>query len=132
MNNDYDFQKELKNSIFNADPKLDRNELLIDIFKSYVAKMFELVITKKGLPYDSLVQIKANLINEFMNAELSEYQKNTKWYDKLFDDTVKEILNFAAHQHSGQDMVADANQTLQINPEVYINEGGLIKPISSM
>jgi hypothetical protein len=129
---EYDFQKDLKNSIFNADPKLDRNELLTDIFKSYVAKMFEITLKKGRIPFDALVQIKANLISEFRKSDLSEYQKSVEWYENLFDATIKEILSLAASRHKGSDKVANANQNLEINPEVYINEGGLMKPVSAL
>lgn len=129
---EYSFQTDLKNSIFNADPKLDRNELLTDIFKSYVAKLFEMTLKKGRLPYDALVTIKANLISEFRNAELSEYQKSVEWYEKTFDETIKEILAIAASRHRGVDQVVSANQTLQINPEIYMNEKGLTIPVSAL
>jgi hypothetical protein len=133
MSDTYNFQLELKNSIFNADPKIDRKELLVDIFKSYVAKLFEKVLTKEKLPFEALVQIKNNLINEFRQAELSEYQKTTEQYDQLFDNTVKEILNLAAARHKGIDTAVRGPQELIINPEIYIHEkGGLIKPVSSL
>ena len=125
---EYNFQKELKDAIFNADVKIDRKELLIDIFKSYVAKLFEISLDKKKLPYDDLVEVKRNLIAEFRAADLSEYQKSVEDYEILFDDTVKEILQFAAERHQGVDSVVHANQSLEINPEAYINEGGLYVP----
>jgi len=127
---EYNFQKELKNAIINADPKLNRIELLTDIFKSYVAKMFELVITKKGLPFESLVKIKENLITEFRSADLAEYQRSVEWYENLFNNTVKEILEYATARHSGQNLVMPANQNLEINPGAYIKEGGLFKPVN--
>jgi len=131
-NSEYNFQKELKNSIFNADPKLDRHELLVDIFKAYVAKLFERVVANGRIPFDALVQVKNNLINEFRRTDLAEYQKSVEQYDKLFDDTVKEILSLAALRHQGMDSVIKGNQVLQINPEIYIKEAGLIKPVSAM
>jgi hypothetical protein len=129
---DYNFQKELENSIFNADIKLDRNDLLTDIFKAYVAKLLERVVKGGRVPFDALVQTKNNLINEFRSASLAEYQKSVEQYNELFDNTVKEILNLAALRHSGKDVVQRENQTLQINPEIYIHEGGLIKPVSAL
>jgi len=129
---EYNFQKELENAIFNADIKLDRRELLTDIFKSYVAKLFERVIANGRVPFDSLVIIKNNLINEFRRADLSEYQKSVEQYDALFDTAVKEILNLAALRHQGMNQVQNGMQTLQINPEIYLNEGGLIKNVSSL
>jgi hypothetical protein len=133
MSDTYNFQTELKNSIFNADPKIDRKELLVDIFKSYVAKLFERVLTKEKLPFDALVQVKNNLINEFRQSELSEYQKTVEQYDALFDETVKEILSLAASRHKGMDAVARGMQNLEINPEIYINEAsGLKIPVSAL
>ena len=132
MSNDFNFQEDLKKTIFNADVKIDRNELLVDIFKSYVAKLFERVLKKEKIPFDALVTIKNNLISEFRKTDLSEYQKSNDQYEKLFDDTVKEILSFAASRHAGRDAVGFANQNLEINKEIYINEGGLIKSVSSL
>ena len=131
-NGEYNFQKDLENAIFNADIKIDRKELLTDIFKSYVAKLFERVLNSGRVPFDSLVIIKNNLINEFRSANLSEYQKSDEQYNELFDIAVKEILNLAAMRHKGIDNVQNGMQTLQINPEIYLNEGGLIKNVSSL
>ena len=128
MSDTYNFQDDLKNSIFNADPKLDRKELLIDIFKTYVAKLFERTVTKGKIPFDSLVQVKKNLINEFRQTDLSEYQKSVEQYEKMFDETVQEILAFAATRHHGQDAIQQAPQELVINPDAYMNEGGLYLP----
>jgi hypothetical protein len=133
MGDTYNFQTELKNSIFNADPKLNRKDLLDDIFKSYVAKLFEKVLAKEKLPFDALVQVKNNLINEFRSAELSEYQKSVEQYDELFDNTVKEILSLAASRHQGNDKVTRGSQELVINPEVYIREhNGLTVPVNAL
>ena len=129
---DYNFQRDLKNSIFNADPKLDRKELIKDIFKAYVAKLFEKVVVNGRMPYDVVVQVRNNLISEFRLTELSEYQMSIEQYELLFDETVKEILDLAAMRHKGIDTVDRANQNFEINPEIYINEGGLIKPVSAL
>ena len=127
---EYNFQKELKKSILNADEKLDRKELLIDIFKAYTAKMFEHVLGRKGenrLEFDALVVVKRNLISEFRKTELGEYQKSVKWYEDLFEDTIKEIFNEAAQAHEGVDSTS-INQSLEINPDAYVKEGGLFVP----
>ena len=129
---DYNFQRDLKNSIFNADPKLDRKELIKDIFKAYVAKLFEKVVVNGRMPYDVVVQVRNNLISEFRLTELSEYQMSIEQYELLFDETVKEILDLAAMRHKGIDTVDRANQNFEINPEIYINENGLIKPVSAL
>jgi hypothetical protein len=132
MSEEFNFQNELKSSIFNADDKVNKKELLEDIFKSYVAKLFEKVITGKRLPFDALVEVKGNLIREFRATDLSEYQRTVEQYEELFDTTVKEILSFAASQHDGRDSAIFAPQELVINPRVYVNEGGLMKPIDAM
>lgn len=134
MSEDYNFQKELKKSIINVDPRLDKKDVLEDIFKTYVAKMFELVLAKSKDPeqgrieFDAMVQIKRNLISEFRDAELGEHQRSVEWYEDLFDATIQEIFNDAALAHKGVNNVAVANQNLEINPEAYVNEGGLYVP----
>lgn len=131
---DYDFQKELKDSIFKSDAtKIDRHELLEDIFKSCVAKLFEFNLgrsKKDRLESGVMVEVKRNLINEFRGAELSEYQKTVKWYEDKFDDTIQEIFNDAAKNHQGVNKVA-VNQTLEVNRDVYLNEGGIYIPRNS-
>jgi len=126
-----DFQKDLENSILNADPNVDRIQLLEDVFKSFVAKMFEFVVSKTGkdrLPFDALVTVQKNLISEFRSASLGEYQRSVEWYDELFNKTVREILEFAALSHQGVDRVNLANQNLEINTEAYKFEKGLFLP----
>jgi hypothetical protein len=132
MSDTYNFQTELKKSIFNADEKINRKELLSDIFRCYVAKLFERTLDKEKMPFDALVKIKNNLISEFRSADLSEYQRTVEQYEELFDTTVKEILSLAAMRHKGIDNVNRAPQNLEINPEIYIHEGGLVKPVSSL
>jgi len=126
-----DFQEDLQSSIFNADPKLDKAQLLEDIFKSFVAKMFEFVLSREGgnrLPFDSLVTVKKNLINEFRQAALSEHQRSEEWYGELFEKTVKEIFEHASLSHKGVDQAKFANQQFEINPEAYKFEKGLYRP----
>ena len=131
MSKEYNFQKVLRDSVLKADPvKFDKKELLTDIFKSYVAKLFEIVLSrKKGnrLEFDAMIQVKANLISEFRNTELGEYQQSVKWYEDLFDTAMQEILNDAAQNHQGINQVS-IEQNLEINPDAYINEGGLFIP----
>ena len=131
MSKDFNFQKDLKKRIFGCDPdKFDRVELLEDIFKSYVAKLFEFNLSRKRqdrLEADALSEIKRNIISEFRKTELGEYQKSTKWYEDLFDATVREILEDAARAHQGEDII-NVNQTMEINPEAYVKEGGLFVP----
>ena len=125
------FQEDLKNSIFNPDPNLDRKQLLEDVFKSFVARLFEHVMTRRTtnqsrLTFDELVHVKKNLINEFRTAQLAEYQQSEQWYDDLFETTVKEIFESTAHQ--GVSNVGVANQNLEINKEAYKFEKGLFLP----
>jgi len=131
MAKEYNFQKDLRDSVLKADPtKLNKKELLTDIFKSYVAKLFEIVLSgKKGnrLEFDAMTQVKANLISEFRKTELGEHQQSIKWYEELFDTAMQEILNDAAQNHKGIDQIS-VEQTMEINPEAYVNEGGLFVP----
>ena len=114
----YNFQKELEKSILKADEKLDKKELLIDVFKSYVAKLFEMTINKSGtknrIEYSALVQTKRNIINEFRQASLSELQMSVKQYEDLFDKTVQEIVDFAGSMHEGVDETS-VDKTLSID-----------------
>jgi len=122
------FQEDLKKSILNADPKLDKKQLLEDIFKSFVSKMFEFVISKHGknrIPFEAIVTIKKNLINEFRLTSLGEYQQSEEWYDNLFEKTVKEILEFASLAHDGIDEIKRANQNFEININAYKFEKGI-------
>lgn len=127
-----DFTKDLEKTILNADPNLDKRELLEDIFKIYVSKLFELVLKKSGdgnrIPFDSVVEMKKELIREFRSAALAEYQKSYDDYDNLFESTVKEIFEEAARNNPGIDIVSRSPQNLEINPEAYIHEGGLYLP----
>lgn len=130
MSGEYNFQKELKDSIFNADPKLNRNELLEDIFKSYVAKLLEIALMKNDknkLESAALHEIRRSLISEFRKTELSEFQKTVEYYEHLFDKTIEEIFNDASKAHEGEDKVG-MQQTLEVDPRAYINEGGLFVP----
>jgi len=124
------FQDDLKATIFRADPsKIDRKELLVDIFKTAVAKLFELQLeksrTKDRLEFEQLVLIKKSLISQFRGADLSEYQMSEKQYEELFNATVQEIMNDAAHAHSGEDFVEHAPQELLINANAYRNAHGM-------
>ncbi len=131
MSSDYNFQQDLENAILKADSsKIDRRELLTDIFKNYVARLFEHVLSNKSknrIELDAMVQVKRNLINEFTKASLGEYQKTTEQYEDLFETCVQEIFNEAALNHAGDDMVS-VSQRLEIDPLAYIREGGLFVP----
>jgi len=131
MSDDYDFGKNLAESIQLAEPK-ERITVLTMIFKNYVAKVLEMLMVSRGLEngieYDMLEETKKNLIREFRNASLNEYQRSEKIYEDLFDKTIQEVLSHAASAHEGVDTMKFANQVLDINPEAYVNEGGLYIP----
>lgn len=119
------FQKSLKKAIFECDSKLDRKEILIDIFKTYVAKMMEANVDKnKGrLEADYLTKMKGFIITEFRNTDLQEHQISEGGYSKLFDDTIQEIFNDAANAHEGEDTVKfDPTKRFEINKTAYHNE----------
>ena len=136
MSDEYNFQKELQSSIENADPKLDRKELLEDIFKIYVAKLFEICIQKSNtpdrIPYEALVEVKRNIIDEFRNASLGMLQKSVEQYEVLFEKTVQEIVNDAGLAHKGEDITI-VDQELDINRKLYhathtVTPAGIIIP----
>ena len=132
MSDEYNFQKELESSIANADPKLDKKELLEDIFKIYVAKLFEIAIqkskTKDRLPLEALIEIKRNLISEFRQASLEMIQMSVEQYEVLFEKTVKEIVDSAALAHKGEDSMIIKSE-LDINrPRYAKTQTGLIVP----
>jgi len=130
MSKEYNFQKELRKHIFNSDEKLNRHELLNDIFKSYVARCLEFALRKNKdgkLEASALHQIRRNLIDEFRSTELGEYQRSIEYYEHLFDVAMQEIFNDASHAHEGINKVS-VEQSLQINKKAYINEGGLFVP----
>lgn len=128
-NENFNFQKELQKSIFDADPKQDREELLTMIFKSYVAKCLEYTLQKKTsrIEQSAMLQIRRNLISEFRSAKLGEYQKSTKQYEDLFDIAIEEIFNDAALAHDGIN-IATVDQTFEINKQAYAAQNrGLIQ-----
>jgi hypothetical protein len=132
MSSEYNFGKELKKSVFTVAPK-DREELLRMIFKSYVAKLLELLMSnsknKNALEAEMLEEVKRNLIKEFREAPLDTAQRPVKFYEDLFDTAIKEILNEAAHAHEGLDSAeVDRHRQFSINPDEYINNGGLYVP----
>ena len=122
MSTEYNFQTELETSIKNADQKLDKKELLEDIFKIYVAKVFELVLskskTKDRLPSDAVVEAKKNLISEFRKASLENWQMSVEQYEDLFEKTVQEIINDIGNAHKGDDIIA-TQSNLEINKSAY-------------
>jgi hypothetical protein len=136
MPEEYNFQKDLETSIANSDPKLNKKELLEDIFKIYVAKLFEIAIQKSKtpnrLPLEALVEIKRNLISEFRKASLEMIQMSVEQYEVLFEKTVQEIVNDAGLAHRGEDS-AIIRSEFDINRSLYkqtnkTTPSGLILP----
>ena len=130
MAEEYKFGEELANSIKKAKPK-DRVEVLVMIFKNYVAKMIEFLMERSGrdgLEVGIIEEVKRNLITEFRGAKLNETQRSEKMYEDLFDTTLQEILNYASHAHEGEDSAKFEGQVLDINSNAYVNEGGLFIP----
>ena len=132
MSKEYNFGKEVRKSLNMVAPN-ERRELLAMIFKSYVAKLLELLMSnsknKNALEAAMLDEVKNNLISEFRNAPLEMDQISEKMYEDLFDTAIKEILNEAALNHEGVDKAeVDRYRQFSINPSAYIHEGGLIIP----
>jgi hypothetical protein len=117
------FQQDLKIALDKVDQsKQSKKEVLVDIFKMTVAKLFEIQIDKSRaadrLEFDQLVMVKRNVISLFRGAELSEDQMSEEQYDKLFDATVQEIMNEASHAHEGHDSATN-DQQLLVNAREY-------------
>jgi len=136
---DVQFVKDLEKTVFEADEKIDRDELITDVFKFYVSKIFEMNLENDRLPAGVLSDAKRMLINTFRKASLETHQRSVEQYEKLFDSTVAEIVNFASHNHGGTDIVEeDGSRVLEVNKKAYHNEnvgagfkrsaGGIIIP----
>jgi len=128
------FRKALEDTLNNADHRLDRHELLEDVFKTLVAKLLQTSMEngkgekKDRLEMGALLTAKRELINECRQASLGQYQKSVEDYEKLFQITLEEIFNDASNAHKGEDSVKYANQNLEINKDAYVHEGGLFVP----
>lgn len=122
MSDTYNFQKDLEDSINNADQSLDRKELLVDIFKIYTAKLFEMVLQRSAtagrMEVAGLVAVKQEIISEFRKASLPNIQMSVEQYEALFEKTVEEIMNDAAVAHKGEDS-ARIQSNLEINMDAY-------------
>jgi hypothetical protein len=119
------FQEELKETLLNrTDPNLSRKEVLIDIFKTYTAKMLEQnVLTNKNRIESSFINmVKAYLITEFRNTELGEFQMSEGQYEELFDKTLKEIFDSASNAHAGVDTIIEGQQELLVDKRAYHHE----------
>ena len=132
MSEEYNFGKELVKSVHTVSAE-EREEMLKMIFKSYVAKLLEILMNnsklKDGLEANMLEEVKTNLINEFRNAPLGVSQRPVEFYEELFNTAMQEILNEASLNHEGVDSVkVDKYKQFSINPQEYINGGGLIIP----
>lgn len=126
---DYDFQKVLEKSIMGADEKIDRKELIVIVFKTYIAKLLEVSMQKAGgvLRFEVIKVIRDNLINEFRKASLDMYQLPEEKYSDIFDETMEEILTHAGGAHDGEDIVQEGKQVLDINAKALMSDKGLKK-----
>ena len=133
------FQKELEDTVKKCDPKLDPREVLVSIFKTYIAGMLiENVSKNYGRLEEGFVNmVKAQLITDFRDADLGDFQLSVKRYEDLFAETIKEILNDAAHNHEGSNEAIYNQQQLVVNKKAYeehlkssghMTDGGIYLP----
>lgn len=134
MAKEKNFQKLLEKAIKNCDPKVNPKEILEDTFKTYVARMLEQNIkhNKERLEMKFILMLKGFVISEFRKADLAEHQLTEGQYSALFDKTMKEILDFAADQHKGEDRAElDQKRILDVNSNYQMyrkTKGGIILP----
>lgn len=121
------FKENVENVIKNAGPEINRDELLVDIFKHTIADFFVWYIENKKngnrLPFESVVQTKTKLISEFRSMQLDN-QMSVEKYEDLFEKTVKEIFNEASLAHRGEDRSEYAHQNLHVNNDLYQQSAG--------
>jgi len=130
MNEIEDFQKDLEKTI--SGTEMDKKDLLRQIFKMYVAKLFEFKLKNARLEFNALVEIKKNLISSFRGAALAENQMSVEQYEELFDKTVEEIFNDAALAHQGEDiMQIDPGKQLIKNAGFVEHPSGLMIPVNA-
>ena len=133
------FQRRLSDMVKNCDPKLDPREVLVATFKTYIAGMLEQNVRNNygRLEEKYVNMIKAHLITDFRQADLGDFQLSVKRYEDMFAETLKEILNDAAHNHEGVDNAVEGEQVLVMNKKAYqeklrdgghMTEGGIYLP----
>ena len=132
MSDNYNFGTEVAKSLKMVKHE-ERKELLEMIFKSYVARLLEVMLEKSGtagrLEAGMLEEVKKRLVYEFREAPLENSQISVEMYEELFDTAIAEIFNEAALNHQGVDSAEfDLTRQLEINPNAYIKEGGLYIP----
>ena len=117
-----DFKENVEKMMLGAGPEVNRDDLLVDVFKHTIADFFIWYLENKNngnrLPTEAVIQTKSKLINEFRGMKLDN-QKSVEWYEDLFESTIKEIFNDAALAHRGEDRFEYAHQNLQINKDLY-------------
>lgn len=124
--------KAIKEKLDKSGPMTNKHEYLEDIFKFYVADFWIYVkeISEKNkteLTVDTLTESKRTLVDEFRNIEgIPEYQLSVEKYEQLFETTVQEILNEAAHAHEGSDSYK-MDQTLSIDKDGYADQNNYVK-----
>jgi hypothetical protein len=107
----------IADQVKNADPKINREVLLEEIFKNTVIDFFKFALMNQKkigrLPYDLLLMCKKEVINEFRSSELGEYQKSFEWYEKIFDRTLYDFLQFAGDNHPGEQKKMRSTEELE-------------------
>jgi hypothetical protein len=127
------FQEQLKRSVLECPTdKLDRKEVLIDIFKTYAARMIEqnVMTNKNRIEGGFIMMLRGYMISEFRSVELGEHQLSEAQYADLFDKTIKEIFDSASNAHEGDDKVERQPQNLEVNKNAYSESKGF-KPSTS-
>jgi hypothetical protein len=132
MSEEFNFGKSVSETIKKV-PGNERKELLEMVFKSYVAKLLEVMLNNSGtagrLESGMIDEVKKRIIHEFREAPLENSQMSYEMYEDLFDTAIAEILNEAALNHQGEDHADfDLTRQLEIDPRAYIKEGGIYVP----
>lgn len=134
----YNFQNDINETLRNNDQDLPKKDMLIQIFKSMVAEVLRVNISKNGLgrlQAGVVEELRRSIINEFRSAGIDEVQMSVKMYEDLFDKTLQEILNMASNAHKGEDSARlDYNRDLSIHAREHEarfsnkSEGGIYLP----
>lgn len=109
-----ELKESLEKSMSGAGPDVNRDELLVDMFKSTIAQFFEWYLINKNngnkLPFDALVDTKSGIISLYQSLTIDN-QKSLEWYEELFETTIKEIFDHASGRHSaGSNSISSARE----------------------
>lgn len=98
------FGKALVSQLEQAKPNVDKNELLEDFFKLSVAQLLAAYIEQydvQAIDAKFHEMMLSELVTCFRQAPLGEYQRSVDWYEKMFNQTMQEIV---ANATSGKGM----------------------------